>query len=346
MSRADGAAPALRLAEVRARSGPFRLGPVDVEVVEGAILGVLGPSGAGKSTLLDVVAGFVGVEAGTVEIAGEEVAAVGRSVAPERRGVALLSQEVGLFGHADARTNVAAAARDPEAAAANLERVGFRGDPGVPVDRLSGGERKRVALARALAAPRSLLLLDEPGAHLDVSARRSVAAAVAETLRAEGRAGVVAAHDLGDLLDHAPDALLLLADGAVLAAGPTDGLMRAPGTRAVAERLGFEGFLDATREEGGVRCALGRLPWDGVWPSGSLAVAWRPDGVRAVPLPGGSGEAGEATGVVRALAWGAAGLGADVEIGGERLRAAAVPSLRVGDRIRLEWTAPTVVSRE
>nr|WP_275296979.1 ATP-binding cassette domain-containing protein [Jannaschia sp. Os4] len=195
------------------RRGGFALA-ADLTVPPG-ITAVMGASGSGKSTLLGGIAGFVPV-AGRVEIGGAEVS--GR--APGDRPLSILFQEENLFPHLDAATNVALglradarldaagrAARDAALARVGLEGLGER----LPRD-LSGGQRSRVALARALLRDRPWLLLDEPFAALGPALRAEMLDLVAETAAERGMGVLMVTHDPADA-ERIADHLLLVADG-------------------------------------------------------------------------------------------------------------------------------------
>ena len=191
---------------------------VDVafDVAAGETLAVLGPNGSGKSTALDVTAGLVAPDSGRVELDGRVLTDVsaGVRVPPHARRTALLGQEPLLFPHLDALENVAFGPRSagtPRAAARTsaqrwLDEVGVGDLAGRRPSQLSGGQAQRVAVARALAAEPSLLLLDEPLAALDVA----VLPALRQTLRRvlSDRTVVVVTHD--------PLDALLLADRVVV----------------------------------------------------------------------------------------------------------------------------------
>jgi ABC-type molybdate transport system ATPase subunit len=122
-------------------------------------LAIVGPSGSGKSTLLDVIAG---IEPGRVMLDGEDLT----HVPLHRRGVGYVMQDAPLFPHLSVRQNLSYGPR-----AEGIDEVAARLGIAHLLDRmprhLSGGERRRVALARAIANRPRLLLLDEPFAGLD-----------------------------------------------------------------------------------------------------------------------------------------------------------------------------------
>jgi ABC-type Fe3+/spermidine/putrescine transport system ATPase subunit len=153
------------------RDGHRVLAGVSLAVAAGERVSLHGPSGCGKTTLLHAIAGLVPVSQGRIIIDDDDVT---RS-APHLRGVGLVFQDDRLFPHLDVADNVSyslrvrgVGRRDRRRLAADwLERVGLAGYGSRQVDSLSGGESKRLALARMLAAQPSVVLLDEPLSGLD-----------------------------------------------------------------------------------------------------------------------------------------------------------------------------------
>lgn len=147
------------------------LNDVSLEVATGDTVALLGPSGSGKSTLLGVIAGLVTPHSGRVVVDGHDIT----RTPTHRRGVGMVFQDEQLFPHMTVGGNVAyglstrRADRTANAARADelLELVGLAGFAHRRVTDLSGGEAKRVALARSLAPRPRVLLLDEPLTGLD-----------------------------------------------------------------------------------------------------------------------------------------------------------------------------------
>jgi ABC-type multidrug transport system fused ATPase/permease subunit len=168
---------------------------VSLTVPAGVVTALLGPSGAGKSTLLRCLNRLVAPDRGEVLLDGSDI----RELAPRelRRRVGLVAQ-VPVMLPGSVRDNVLYAIDAPAAgqAEAALRAAGLdEGFLGRPARELSGGERARVALARALSRGPKVLLLDEPTAALD----RDTAARVGQTLRALADGGLavcLATHDL------------------------------------------------------------------------------------------------------------------------------------------------------
>ena len=175
----------------------LRLGRLDLDVEltaqPGELVVVVGPNGAGKTTALRCLAGLESLDGGHVRIDGEclDDPGAGAFVPPERRPIGVVFQEGRLFPHLDATANVAFGLRCrgvPRAEAhrrANewLDRVGLASLGTSRTTALSGGQAQRVALARALAVEPRLLLLDEPLAALDATARVEVRRELRDALR-------------------------------------------------------------------------------------------------------------------------------------------------------------------
>ena len=175
---------------------------VSLQVDTGEVVAVLGPSGSGKSTLLRVVAGLLEPDSGAVLVDGDDVT---HRPAHLRR-IGLVFQDEQLFPHLDVAGNIAFGLRmrgDDTAAIRTrvdelLELVGLRGFGDRRVDRLSGGEAKRVALARSLAPRPAVLLLDEPLTGLDRELHDRLAAELATMLRSTGTTALLVTHDVDE----------------------------------------------------------------------------------------------------------------------------------------------------
>ena len=175
------------------------LDAVSLSVASGEVMALVGPSGSGKSTLLRVVAGLLRPDAGRVLLDGEDVT----SVPTHRRGVGMVFQDEQLFPHRDVAENVGFGLRMsgvPERERVErvrelLAMVGLDGFERRSVRDLSGGEAKRVAVARSLAPRPRVLLLDEPLTGLDRELHDRLAVEVAGILRHAGTTAVWVTHD-------------------------------------------------------------------------------------------------------------------------------------------------------
>ena len=178
------------------------LDAVDLAVAAGEVVALLGPSGSGKSTLLRVIAGIVPADAGRVVLDNVEIT----HMPTHRRSVGMVFQDEQLFPHMDVAGNVGFGLRmagvdkraRSERVAALLDVVGLGGFGGRRIGGLSGGERKRVALARSLAPRPKLLLLDEPLTGLDRELHDRLAVEVRAILDAQGTTAIWVTHDAGE----------------------------------------------------------------------------------------------------------------------------------------------------
>lgn len=201
------------------RAGPVAaLSDVTLNIRAGRLLVVGGPSGGGKSTLLNLIGLLDRPDAGEIEIQGEATGALDADglARLRRRALGHLFQDAGLISRLSAGANVAlplmyqgvAEGDRRERAAKALEAVGLGGRSLSRVEELSGGERHRVGLARALASAPAILVCDEPTASLDASNGEAMVRLLRDQV-ATGRAVVCSSHD-PRLLSAADDRVILV----------------------------------------------------------------------------------------------------------------------------------------
>ena len=209
----------------------------------GEVVALLGPSGSGKSTLLRAIAGLETLDAGRILFDGKDLA----GVPVHERGFGLMFQSYALFPHLSVADNVAFGLRmknaaDDEIGARVEEVLGWVGMEQLAarrVDRLSGGEQQRVALARTLAPRPPLVMLDEPVGALDRMLRERLVEDIRGLLDREGAAALYVTHD-HDEAKLISDRVAVMRDGQVVQSGPYETLTADPATPWVAEFLGVE----------------------------------------------------------------------------------------------------------
>ncbi len=226
----SGERPGLSVRDVSVtyRNGHRALTGATFDLPEGSITALVGVNGSGKSTLFKAIMGFLPLRSGHVEVMGLD-----RDEALRRNLVAYVPQSeevdwtfpilvedvvmMGRYGHMGWLRR--AAPRDRALVAEALDRVGMAPFAHRQIGELSGGQKKRVFLARALAQEGQVILLDEPFTGVDVTTEEAIIALLRD-LRDEGRVMLISTHNLGSVPDFCDRAVLI--DGRVLAAGPTD----------------------------------------------------------------------------------------------------------------------------
>ena len=226
---------ALDVRDVGATLGRFRaIDGVSFSIPAGGRHGVIGPNGAGKSTLLDALAGALQPAAGSVTRHGRVAIALQAPDLARRSVLANVTLALAWWGVPNAERE----GRAREALRAlSAEDLAPRS-----AATLSGGERRRVHLARVLAVAPDVLLLDEPFAGLDAETRGNLLADAVSALRSEARATLVVVHDRAEAWALA-DRLLVMIDGRLVAAGPPRALLETPPSPGVARFLGYDGEL-------------------------------------------------------------------------------------------------------
>jgi ABC-type Mn2+/Zn2+ transport system ATPase subunit len=221
---------AVRLVGVSAGYGDrLALENVTLAIPAGSLLAVIGPNGAGKSTLLKTMAGLLPTRSGTIEILGDRPGVHARRVAyvPQAETVdwefPVTVGEVVMMGRY-ARIGIARGPgrHDHHVVGEALETVGMHADIDRQIGALSGGQRRRVFLARALAAEPDLYLLDEPVTGVDATTQEDLM----DVLEAEARAGktvVATTHDLACAAHRFQEAALV--NRRIVAAGPAKDLI-------------------------------------------------------------------------------------------------------------------------
>lgn len=259
------AAPALRCVDVEVRHGERSvLDLSDLSVAPGERLALMGPNGAGKSTLLQVAALLRLPDRGEVWLSGERATRGTRRRL--RRETAMVFQDPLLFG-TTALANAASGLRfrrmprrEAEHRALDwLERFGVDHLATRDARSLSGGEARRVSLARALATGPRLLLLDEPFSALDTPTRATLVPALADQLRQTATAAIVVTHDVAEAIALA-DRLGILIAGRLVQTGTVAEVIARPVSPEAAAVLGLGADLLRQTGQTASADAPGRLP--------------------------------------------------------------------------------------
>jgi manganese/iron transport system ATP-binding protein len=210
------------------RNGHTALWNASFEIPRGTVTALVGVNGAGKSTLFKAIMGFVPAAKGTIQLLGMSVKEALRknlvAYVPQSEEVdwsfPVLVEDVvmmGRYGHMGFLRRPKQS--DHDAVAEALVRVNMQDYRKRQIGELSGGQRKRVFLARALAQDGQVILLDEPFTGVDVKTEEQIIELLGE-LRAEGRVMLVSTHNLGSVPEFCDRTVLV--KGTVLAFGPTE----------------------------------------------------------------------------------------------------------------------------
>jgi ABC-type sulfate/molybdate transport systems ATPase subunit len=280
------------------RGGTDVLHDVSLDLAAGEVLAVLGPNGAGKSTLLETIGRVLTPTTGSVERNGRVATTMQSPDLARRSARANVELALAWWGvpRRDRRARAAEAL-----GAMRAEHLADR-----PAVAMSGGERRRVHLARAIAIRPDILLLDEPFAGLDPVNRGALLDDTASAIRSSAGAVMLVVHDRAEAWALA-DRLIVLLDGRIAAQGRPRDVLESPPNLEVARFLGFNGEL---RDRGGL--LLTRPTQVHLDPAGDIGATV----VRLIPLEDGAR--------------------AELEAAGGRLSALVpFPGPVVGDQVRL-----------
>lgn len=217
---------------------------LNITIESGQWVSVHGPSGCGKSTLLRLIAGLLSPDQGSVSVLGETPG----SKLWNGGAISFLSQERGLLHHLSVEQNLKIPMRHGplklSSSALNnsvdqsLALVGLENRRSQPVHNLSGGEKQRLALARALAVKPAIFLLDEPLTHLDSGSRELILSTLLNLRDSGTSTAVHVTHDMDEasLLGHS---IAVIQSGSIAQMDTPSNLLQHPQTSSIASNLGF-----------------------------------------------------------------------------------------------------------
>jgi molybdate/tungstate transport system ATP-binding protein len=231
---------ALEVSQLSVVAGSFRLGPLDLRMDAGDYLVLMGATGSGKSLLIKLLCGLLPPQAGQIRLLERDVTAL----PPRLRELGYVPQTSALFPHLTVARNITFAAwarGEPAAPAlataeAVIEALQLRPLLERTTATLSGGERQKVALARALCARPRLLLLDEPVSALDEPSRRDVCAALQQIHLRFAVTTLHVCHSLEEARSVATQVGIMDA-GRLVCVDSLDKLLAAPPASPAARRL-------------------------------------------------------------------------------------------------------------
>jgi len=279
--------------------GEFHLRQIDLSIHDGEYMVLLGPTGVGKSVLVECIVGIYSPKAGRILIDGEDVT----RLYPEERNVGYVPQDYALFPNMTVARNLAyglkarkrpsAEIKDKVDAMMDLLSIAHL-DYRLPLN-LSGGEKQRVALGRALITEPRVLLLDEPLAALDENLRSELAAELRRIHRTLRGTFLHVCHSFDEAADVA-NRVAIMNDGRIVQVGTIDEVLARPSSLFVAQFTRTRNFLEGTAERighgsrvvlnGGPTLASSYGAFDG-----PVTAAIRPEDIEIL----GEGDPGDAT---------------------------------------------------
>lgn len=209
------------------------LNSISLKIYEGELVGIAGPNGAGKTTLLTAINGLARISRGAVSIFGIEMSA--RSATTIRKDIGYVPQMLNIDPRMPMRVREVVmlgkfgriglfkkpSSKDNNFVDKVLDLIGVRNLMHKPIGHLSGGEQKKVAIARALAQEPRILLLDEPLSNLDINAQASILELVDKIHQKKSLTTIVVMHHL-DLLPKNCSRMMLLKNAKIIFDGPKD----------------------------------------------------------------------------------------------------------------------------
>ncbi len=280
----------------KAIAGNQILQNLSLDVQEHEFVAILGSSGSGKTTLLRLISGFDSPDSGEIQIGGQPVFGKGLNISAEERRVGYVPQDAALFPHLSVAKNIEfglnklSAAQRSERTTELLKLVDLIGYEERMPDQLSGGQRHRVALARALAPKPQLILLDEPFSSLDAELRVRLREDVRNVIAKTGTTAILVTHDQEEALSIA-SRVAVLRDGEFAQIGNPSEIYQAPADVEMATFLGDSVIINGVIKDDKVVTDLGLLtPLNKVANGATGRVAIRPENFYLQPNPKGEGE--------------------------------------------------------
>lgn len=223
---------------------------VSLEAAPGEALAVIGPSGCGKTTLLRLVAGFERPDAGTVTIDGVLVSSAAQLAPPAARGVSMIFQDLALWPHMTVEKHIRFVlnkkkqthTHDIIKAEINkvLKDVNLEDCLRRRPHELSGGEKQRLAIARAVAAKPAYLLMDEPFSNLDSLLKKQLRDLVIG-LKSNLHMGIIYVTHLVEEALALADRMAIMKEGTLIQVGQKEAVLKNPGSEFVCRLLGLGG---------------------------------------------------------------------------------------------------------
>jgi molybdopterin-binding protein len=227
----------IELKNLSVNLGEFVLNDISLNIEEGEYFIILGPTGAGKTVLLESIAGLYPIKSGEIWLRGKEAT----RIEPEKRGVSIVYQDHVLFPHLSVKDNITFGLKMHKARAEERKErlnwvaqlLGITNLLHRRPDTLSGGEKQKVALGRAIITRPELLLVDEPLSALDPETRESVQQELRQLHRALGITILHVTHDFEEAIALG-SRIAVIGEGRLMQVGTPEEIFRHPNSEFVA----------------------------------------------------------------------------------------------------------------
>lgn len=284
----------LELENISITLGEFSLHDVSLEIETGEYMAIIGKTGAGKTILLETLAGIYSQESGSITLNGREIT----GVPPKDRSITMVYQDYMLFPHLTVEENIGFGLKnrhvDPEIISEKVHEVAeifaishlLHRHPGT----LSGGEKQRTAISRAIVMEPDVLLLDEPLSALDTQTRAKLKTEL-KKLHSRFKTTIIhITHNFDEVFSLA-DRVAIMEDGRILQVGSPDEVFRRPSSGRVAKFVGMKNIFECEcRPEGGktfINLDGHEMVSSGILPSShkglKAMVAVRPEDIEIYP---------------------------------------------------------------
>lgn len=210
---------------VKRINGKEILSGIDLEIKKGEAFGIFGSSGCGKTTLLRIISGLEFSDSGNIYLRGKEIASKNKFILPEERNISFIFQDLGLWPHMNVKDHLKFVLDNNSGIENILDSCGLVGHEKSKPEELSGGEKQRLALARAIAQKSDILLLDEPFSSLDFNTKDEMKKLLKDLHKKYKLTIVYVTHDIFEIIDMC-DNIAIIEGGKVSKIGNPSELLK------------------------------------------------------------------------------------------------------------------------
>jgi molybdate/tungstate transport system ATP-binding protein len=263
----------------------FSLKNINLNINKHEFFILLGPTGSGKTLLVESIAGILPITSGKIMINNHDMT----FAPPEKRNVGIVYQDYALFPHMTVMENIQYGLTYHKQSADDMQRIhnlmtktGILKLSNRKISTLSGGEKQRIALIRALAVNPSILLLDEPLSSLDPEFRDDIQKQLKILHKNTGTTFLMVTHNFAEAL-FLGDQGAVLNNGIIEQCGPVETLFKAPQTPFVARFMGFKNIFEATIDNKVAKTDNFELEINNPEVSGRKFICFRGEDIQIVP---------------------------------------------------------------